>query len=108
MVKDFQEEMNERAQSKLADFHKYHKHLTKDRKESEPISKEDADKLLQEYEQGITEALEQGQTVLESRLIRQHLKWVLPWFQTVRATELVQFTQVHAVGTLSSPFCQPK
>ena len=65
------------------------------------MPKEESEQKVQEFENSVAKELERNQAELESRLIKQHLKWVLPWFQSMKATELLHYTQIHAVHFFS-------
>ena len=41
------------------------------------------------------EDLQAEQAELERRLLSNRLKWIMPWFYQLKATELMQYTQVH-------------
>ena len=41
------------------------------------------------------EDLQAEQTELERRLLSNRLKWIMPFFYQLKATELLQYTQVH-------------
>ena len=75
---------------------------------TEPVSKEESDQTVQEFEDNVAKSLEHTQTEMESRLIKQHLKWILPWFQMMKATELLQHSQIHGVSFCNTlPFILP-
>jgi len=66
------------------------------------MSSKEVKNLVSEYEENVTKNLEESQTELESRLIKQRLKWILPWFQSMRGVELTQYAQLHSVCFLFS------
>jgi len=99
VTKDFQTEMNQRATEKIQEFQKRHNQFKKERKiTKDPMPKEESEKIMQEYEQNIMKELERKQTELENRLIKQRLKWILPWFQKIRATELMHYIQLQSMA----------
>jgi len=98
IMKEFQEEMNARVSRKLQDFERDIQQLKREKKQlKEILSKEEVKKLHDEFDMKAMYELSYKQEELENRLIKQRLKWLLPWLQKMASMEQIHLLEIQSL-----------
>jgi len=61
------------------------------------MSKEESNQIVKEFEEKVMTNIREAQKEVEDRQIKQRLKWIVPWHQSMKSTEMLQYNQLHSV-----------